>query len=120
MNKAFLYFLPGTLLAVLVMACQPKPPDTPTLETLIADYWARQLATRPQLSLKYDQPLSEIRPFSEKTNQQDADFADKLLDQLHALDTAGLSHEDQLSYLLLKKKQQICWSLRVSFTCSFP
>ncbi len=101
MNKAFLYFLPGTLLALLVMACQPKQPATPGLETLIADYWVRQLATRPQLSLKYKQPLSEIRPFSEKTNQQDADFAGKLLDQLNALDTAGLSHEDQLSYLLL-------------------
>ena len=92
------------LISLLLLSCQPPQAPVNTLEALVADYWNKQLATRPDLSVKYEQPLEEIRPFSEETNQQDAAWATSFLERLQELDTTGMAHEDLLSYLLLEKK----------------
>ena len=108
------------LMSLLLLSCQPPQAPVNTLEALVADYWNKQLATRPDLSVKYEQPLEEIRPFSEETNQQDAAWATSFLERLQEVDTTGMAHEDLLSYLLLEKKASNLLEFSRFFHLQFP
>ncbi len=88
----------------VLLAAAPSPMtsnDAATLDQLASRYWQRWLQTDYNLRAQVGEPIESIRPLTYENADEDATFAQAILDGLKSVDAANLDHDRWLTYRAL-------------------
>jgi uncharacterized protein (DUF885 family) len=101
-------FLTASLgVAMLVAACAPAATPDPSagaeaLAVLAAELWTRQLDNVAYVRLMEGLPIEQLPDLSYEKAEEEAQFAQAVLDRLAAIDETLLDHDDWLTWAVLK------------------
>ena len=97
---------------LLVAACAPtetpsSSADAETLAALADEIWARQLDNVPYARLMEGLPITQLPDLSYEKAEQEAQFAQSVLDRLAAIDETALTHDDWLTWAVFKRSAEM-------------
>ncbi len=98
------------LLLPLNVACDASsPPEDPVasddaarLGELVDEVWTHSIERSPALRLREGLPVTELPPLDYARAEEDATFAQEVLDRLDAIDPDRISHDEQLTARILR------------------
>ena len=90
------------LLAIPVLLLLASSQGQDSLKQIQDDYWRHQLNESISLRMKYGLPIEKLPDPSYEGQEKEAAFARSILDRLLKLDAQGLSHQEWISYEILK------------------
>lgn len=76
--------------------------DSAQLETLVEEVMDRAVERSPMLRIRAGLPVTELPPFDYGRAEEDAAFAQSVLDRLDAIDSEALEHDDLLTAEVLR------------------
>jgi len=107
-----LSWLPALVaIALFAAACQPAAlpdpsADAESLATLADEIWARQLDNDTYARLMKGLPIEQLPDLSYEKAEEEAQFAQAVLDRLAALDETALDHDDWLTWAVFKRNAE--------------
>ena len=108
--------LPHRLALVVVLAfvvaCQPTTAPEPgadaaALAALADELWQRQLDNVAYIRLMEGLPVEQLPDLSYEKAEEEAQFAQTVLDRLAILDEAALDHDDWLTWAVFKRNAEM-------------
>jgi len=90
------------LLLIYSGSYSASPDGSQTLKQIENDYWQHLLNETPYLRLKYALPIEQLPDISYEKAKSETAFYQSILDRLMKVQTTDLSHEDSLSFQILK------------------
>jgi uncharacterized protein (DUF885 family) len=104
--------LVASLVALLILAaCQPAAaPDADpgaALDALADEVWERQLANNVFARLWKGLPFETLPDLSYEHAEEEAEFAQTVLDRLGAMDETALEHDDWLTWAVFKRNAEM-------------
>ena len=100
--------LPALVIAMFVSACQPGAAPDPSAEadalaTLADELWQRRLDNQPYARMMAGLPIEQLPDLSYEKAEEEAQFAQAVLDRLAAIDETALGHDDWLTWAVFKR-----------------
>ena len=100
--------LSALVVAMFISACQPvaapdPSADADTLATLADELWQRRLDNQPYARLMAGLPIEQLPDLSYEKAEEEAQFAQAVLDRLAAIDETALEHDDWLTWAVFKR-----------------
>lgn len=100
--------LPALVITMFVSACQPVAAPDPSadadaLATLADELWQRRLDNEPYARLMAGLPIEQLPDLSYEKAEEEAQFAQAVLDRLAAIDETALEHDDWLTWAVFKR-----------------
>lgn len=100
--------LPALVIVMFVSACQPGAAPDPSAEadalaTLADELWQRRLDNQPYARMMAGLPIEQLPDLSYEKAEEEAQFAQAVLDRLAAIDETALGHDDWLTWAVFKR-----------------
>ena len=102
-----------SLALLLAVGCGPAAdtvapdPDTAALQAVADEVWERTLDTNIYARMWAGLPFETLPDLSYEEAQAGAEFSQTVLDRLQALDESALSHDDWITWAVLKRQAQM-------------
>lgn len=98
--------------AMLAAACAPAAAPSPSadaeaLAALADELWARQLDNVAYVRLMEGLPIEQLPDLSYEKAEEEAQFAQAVLDRLAAIDETLLEHDDWLTWAVFKRNAEM-------------
>jgi uncharacterized protein (DUF885 family) len=87
---------------ILFLFLIASSPEQDTLEKIQEDYWQHQLAESVYFRMKYGLPIEKLPDPSEENMSKETAFAQTLRDRLEKIAQHDFSHQERISYEILK------------------
>ena len=99
-------------LAMFVSACQPSAVPAPSVDAEVlaavaVELWERQLDNDVYARLMEGLPVEQLPDLSYERAEEEAQFAQAVLDRLAAIDETGLEHDDWLTWAVFKRSAEM-------------
>jgi uncharacterized protein (DUF885 family) len=123
LRRALVALLVASILPAVSRGAEPEKPTSKSaaiLQKAGDDYWALLQKEDFAIRIRLGLPVESFPNFSEKKARADASFGRDLLSRLGKVAEAELSHEDQLSFWILREEARELVEEPADYWLSFP